>query len=205
MVDVGTRHGKRVHAHGAWRQLHAVGERADPAEAARRVCASAIGLAGQGWLAGCTVVVTGAKIASTFVDELCAAAAAVRVGSSTDPATSMGPVVQRSRQRELLDRVRDAGSLVDVLVDGSRFADGDGYFFGPTVLDRVPVDHPLVAEQVPGPVISVVRDAAMTVEHRDAQGTVTTLHDGGSPAPPTGWFGSLPWSWDHALQLFTTA
>ena len=121
------------------------------------VCESAIGVAGQRWLAGCTVV-TGAPIASTFVDELCAATVAVRVGPSTDPATSMGPVVQRFRQRELVDRVRDVGEDVDVLVDGSSYAEDVGYFFGPTVVDHVPAGHPLLVEQVPGPIISVVRD-----------------------------------------------
>ena len=166
------------------------------------MCASAIGLAGQRWLAGCTVV-TGATTASTFVDELCAAAAAVRVGSSTDPATSMGPVIQRFRQRELVDRVRDVGPAVDVLVEGSRYSDGDGYYFGPTVLDHVPVDHPLLTEQVPGPVISVVRGSAEGIDHRDAHGTVTTIHDGAPHAATPGWFGSLPWDWDHTIRFFT--
>jgi malonate-semialdehyde dehydrogenase (acetylating) / methylmalonate-semialdehyde dehydrogenase len=207
MVDVGTRHGKRVDANGALRHLHVVADGADPAVAARRVCESAIGVAGQRWLAGCTVV-TGAPIASTFVDELCAATAAVRVGSSTDPATSMGPVVQRFRQRELVDRVRDVGEGVDVLVDGSSYAEDVGYFFGPTVLDHVPAGHPLLVEQVPGPIISVVRDGsgvAADIDHRDAHGTVTTIHGGAPPAATRGWFGSLPWSWDHALRFFTSA
>jgi malonate-semialdehyde dehydrogenase (acetylating)/methylmalonate-semialdehyde dehydrogenase len=204
MVDVGTQHGKRVDALGALRHVHVVADSADPADAARVVCESAIGVAGQRWLAGYTVV-TGASIAPAFVDELCATVAAVRVGSSTDPATSMGPVVQRFRQLELADRVRDVGTTVDVLVDGSSYADGDGYFFGPTVLDQVPAGHPLLVEQVPGPVISVVRESAAGIEHRDAHDTVTTIHGDAPQAATPGWFGSLPWSWDHAIRFFTTA
>jgi malonate-semialdehyde dehydrogenase (acetylating)/methylmalonate-semialdehyde dehydrogenase len=143
MVDVGTGHGKRVHALGALRHLHVVADGADPAAAARQVCESAIGCAGQRWLAGCTVV-AGATIAAKFVDELCAAAAAVRVGNSTDPATSMGPVIQQFRKRELVDRIGEADETTAMLVDGRRYADGEGYFFGPTVLDHVPVGHPLL-------------------------------------------------------------
>jgi malonate-semialdehyde dehydrogenase (acetylating)/methylmalonate-semialdehyde dehydrogenase len=204
MVDVGTRHGKRVHAQGAWRQLHVVPDGADPAAAARQVCESAIGFAGQRWLAGCTVI-AGASIASTFVDALCAETAAVRVGDSIAPTTSMGPVIHRSRQLELIERVGDVGEAVDVLVDGRGYADGEGYLFGPTVLDQVPVGHPLLVEQVPGPVISVVRDGAAGIDHRDAHGTVTTIHGDAPRAANPGWFGSLPWNWDDALEFFTTA
>jgi malonate-semialdehyde dehydrogenase (acetylating)/methylmalonate-semialdehyde dehydrogenase len=205
MVDVGTRRGKRVHSHGALRQLHVVADDADPEVAARRVCQGAIGFAGQRWLAGCTVV-AGDPIASEFVDALSVEATAVRVGASTDPAMSMGPLVQRFRQRELVDRVRDAGDAVEVSVDGSGYADGDGYYFGPTVVDRVPVGHPLLVEQVPGPIISIVRDRAGEIDHRDAAATVTTVHDGtqldGAPRTPS-WFGSLPWNWGHAVSFFS--
>jgi malonate-semialdehyde dehydrogenase (acetylating)/methylmalonate-semialdehyde dehydrogenase len=202
MVDVGTRHGKRVDALGALRQLHVVTDDADPAAAAAAVCERAIGGAGQRWLAGCTVVAA-PGVAPAFVGALCEAAAAVRVGISTDPATAMGPLVQRFRQVELVDRVRDLGGEIDVLVDGSGHAESDGYFFGPTVLDRVPLGHPLLVEQVPGPVMSIVRDGAAEIDHGDAHGTVTTVHDGVARPSTSEWFGSLPWSWTDAVDLFT--
>ena len=46
------------------------------------------------------------------------------------------------------------------------------------------------------------------LDHRDAHGTVTTLHgrsyDDSAPIE-RGWFGSLPWSWAQAIEFFTAS
>ena len=122
----------------------------------------------------------------------------------------MGPVIRRSRQGELVDRVRHVTDPVDVLVDGSAYADGSGYFFGPTVIDHVPAGHPLLDEQVPGPVIAVVRyqpGSAADIHHRDAHEAVRTTHSGAhhnaAASDSRQWFGSLPWDFDDAIRFLT--
>jgi malonate-semialdehyde dehydrogenase (acetylating)/methylmalonate-semialdehyde dehydrogenase len=205
MVDSGQTHGKRVEAQGAIRQIHVVNEDADPVASARLVCRSAVSLAGQRWLAGCTVIVIG-SIASQFVDSLCQEATDVRVGVSTDPLSTMGPVIQRARQRELVRRIHDATAHLDVPVVGTHQAHRAGFFVGPTVIDRVPAGHPLLVEQVPGPLVSVVRVPsadAIDPESSARWDEVRTIHSGDDhrDASTTTWFGSLPWGADRTERF----
>ena len=125
MVDTGSAHGKRVHAHGAVRQLHVVADDADPGAAARDVCRSSIGFAGQLWLAGCTVAVDGA-VAPTFVDALCVGAGEVHVGISTDPATPWVPSSSAPASANSSTLCATSPASVDVRVDGSVFAEEVG-------------------------------------------------------------------------------
>ena len=80
------------------------------------------------------------------------------------------------------------------------------------MIDRVPLDHRLLAEQVPGPVIAVVRDELASpsdIRHRDAHATVRTIHgrkdQEGELSRPRSWFGSLPWDWTHTIEFLTSA
>src|SRR4029079_15390024 len=162
--------------------------------------------AGQRWLAGTTVLVDPRR-ARTFVDELCREALAVRTGVVSETGTTMGPVIPRFRPRELLDRVESAAASSDVVVNGSAFGERPGYFFGPTVVDRVAPDHPLVIDQVPGPLVSIVRappDAERAVRQCDADRVVRTVHGGPGDAARAergGWFGSLPWAPERQLSF----
>lgn len=207
VVETGSAHGKRVHAHGAVRLTHTVGDDADPVASARHVCRTAVGLAGQRWLAGCTVVAD-SSIASSFVDALCHETTNVRVGISTDNTSSMGPVIQRFRQRELVDRVLDPTEPLDVRVDGTTYTNRPGYFFGPTVIDHVPAGHPLLVEQVPGPIVRAPPGTRITTNETQRCDTVQTIHPGDEhredARAATTWFGSLPWDFDRATHLFTT-
>jgi malonate-semialdehyde dehydrogenase (acetylating)/methylmalonate-semialdehyde dehydrogenase len=103
------------------------------------------------------------------------------IGDGLADGTDVGPVISctaRDRIREWIGRGEaDGGTIV---VDG-RSADGpDGSsFVGPTILDDVPADAAIVAEEVFGPVLTVVRaeslDDAIALVNRSRFGNGTSI------------------------------
>lgn len=81
-----------------------------------------------------------------------------RLGIGTDPATTMGPLVDRhalQKVTSLVDGAIAAGARVRYRGDVPE-ACGKGYFYPPTLLDNVMPEMPLVCEEVFGPVLSVM-------------------------------------------------
>lgn len=79
------------------------------------------------------------------------------VGDPLDDATQIGPLVNRSqfdRVAGYLAQTADAGIEVHA---GGTVGDPDrGYFVAPTVVSGVPDDHPLLREEIFGPVLAIV-------------------------------------------------
>jgi aldehyde dehydrogenase (NAD+)/betaine-aldehyde dehydrogenase len=71
----------------------------------------------------------------------------------------MGPVgspAQREKIRGFVDGARDRG--LEIAAGGSQASDpetGLGWFFEPTIIDRVPCDDPIAREEIFGPVLAV--------------------------------------------------
>jgi succinate-semialdehyde dehydrogenase/glutarate-semialdehyde dehydrogenase len=79
-------------------------------------------------------------VAAEFTDRLTAAFDALVVGRGTNPGVTVGPLIERAavdRVSEVVAEAADAGARVRT--GGERPA-GRGYFYAPTVLDRVPED-----------------------------------------------------------------
>jgi acyl-CoA reductase-like NAD-dependent aldehyde dehydrogenase len=94
-----------------------------------------------------------ASIAERFSAAVVAAANAQVVGHGLDPKTTVGPLInarQRDRVAELVDT-----SGARVLTGGVR-PERPGYFYAPTVLDRVPADSCVLREEIFGPVLPIV-------------------------------------------------
>lgn len=115
-----------------------------------------------------------AAIHDRFVAAAVEAARAEVVGHALDPATTVGPLIN-PRQRERVEALVQ-GSLAagaDLRCGGGRPA-GPGYFYMPTVLDRVPDHAPVLNEEVFGPVMAVVPfddpDAALAAANRTEYG-----------------------------------
>jgi len=95
-------------------------------------------------------------------DEVMAAVAAVyaglKVGSPTDQASMLGPVIsagQRARCEHYVAAAAEHGGRV--VVGGSRPEGLDrGYYFQPTVLDVPGNDNPAARDEIFGPVLSVI-------------------------------------------------
>ncbi|TDO48490.1 acyl-CoA reductase-like NAD-dependent aldehyde dehydrogenase [Kribbella sp. VKM Ac-2527] len=122
---------------------------ADPAEVAAAIVDGAFGVAGQNCLS-----VQRALIAEPLYDEVLdrvvALASALRVGTKSDPATDLGPMITEEAAVEVIHRVAAAVKDGAVLrTGGSR----EGAFVTPTVLIDMPHDSDLWRHEVFGPVV----------------------------------------------------
>jgi phenylacetaldehyde dehydrogenase len=95
------------------------------------------------------------SVCETVVDRLSKAASALRLGHGLDPATDLGPLVNRRQA----DRV--AAYLAEGRAEGANIASGgiqsgeDGTFYTPTVVTAVRPEMRLMREEIFGPVVAV--------------------------------------------------
>jgi aldehyde dehydrogenase (NAD+) len=130
---------------------------ADMGRAAAAVATAAMSYAGQKCTATSRVIVVG-PIAE-FTDALVAAVDKLPFGDPAEPSTVVGPVIDESARRAVLDAAdasRRAGGRV---VTGGVAAPGKGWFVRPTLVDGVPPQADLAQKEVFGP-IAVLLPAA---------------------------------------------
>jgi betaine-aldehyde dehydrogenase len=128
-------------------------EDADVDAAVSTLAACAFGNAGQDCTASSRQLVH-RNVYERFVDQLVAAAQQVRIGSTDDEKTELGPLIssaQRSRVEALIDG-RSSGTRL--LAGGSR-PDLAGYYLEPTVIADVEQSEALVQQEIFGPVVTV--------------------------------------------------
>lgn len=95
-------------------------------------------------------VIVSRDVAPAVTERLTAEVAALRLGHPSDPDTQIGPVIDRAAQQHILS----LGASVPV------DQPGDGCWVTPTLLHGLPDDHPLLTDEVFGPLaaIHVARD-----------------------------------------------
>jgi len=133
-------------------------------------------------------VPVGGKTAFVLMAKLTPKVRALKVGPGTDPDAEMGPLVtaqHRDKVTSYIDKgVEDGASLV---VDGrgiSLQGYENGYFVGGTLFDHVRPDMAIYADEIFGPVLSVVRagdyaEAARLVnDHQFGNGAAIFTRDG---------------------------
>jgi succinate-semialdehyde dehydrogenase/glutarate-semialdehyde dehydrogenase len=110
-----------------------------------------------------------AGIYDAFAERLTAAVGALRVGDPLDPATHVGPLVDRAGRDKVQAHVDDAlGKGARALVGGRP---RDGLFFDPTVLADVAPGMRILSEETFGPVAPLVRFSADAEAVAQANGT----------------------------------
>jgi aldehyde dehydrogenase (NAD+) len=132
--------------------------------AAREIVAAAFLCSGQRCTAISRVIVLDTQ-ADDLVRRILTEVGRIKVGNGLEAGTTMGPLVSRA-QLETVDgyvrQGRDSGC--ELLTGGSALVDHveeDGYFYAPTVFDRVPPDSPLAREEIFGPVLPILRVAGL--------------------------------------------
>ncbi|WP_129663998.1 CoA-acylating methylmalonate-semialdehyde dehydrogenase [Phytoactinopolyspora endophytica] len=152
--------GKRVQALGGAKNHAIVMPDADVDFASDHMVAAAFGSAGERCMAISAAVTVG-DAGDRLVDAVTAKAEKVRVGPGRDAASEMGPVVTpqaRDRINGLIGSGAEQGATLTV--DGRGYTvDGheNGFWVGPTVIDRVTTEMDVYTEEIFGPVLSVVR------------------------------------------------
>ncbi len=154
--------GKRVQALGGAKNHMVVMPDAVVDQTVKGIIGSAFGAAGQRCMAG-SVVVTVAEAHDRLMPALGEATEALQVGDGIDEATEVGPVIStqaRDRIRSAIDHAVEEGA--ELRVDGREpDADPAGAYLGPTILDDVDPGSDAVAEEIFGPVLSVVKAASL--------------------------------------------
>ena len=132
----------------------------------------AFGYSGQVCTASKRILVAEA-MADRFVDRLAEAARRLRMGPAREESTQVGPVVSPDTLDRLDDLVRDAHDRAAVLRAGGERATelAPGWFFRPTVVDRVPPDARVAREEPFGPIAPVLRFSDLEDAVRIANGT----------------------------------
>ncbi|EDL49384.1 CoA-acylating methylmalonate-semialdehyde dehydrogenase [Erythrobacter sp. SD-21] len=157
----GTANAKRVQAFGGAKNHGIVMPDADLDQVVNDLAGAAFGSAGERCMALPVVVPVGEDTANRLRDKLIPAINALRVGVSNDPDAHYGPVVtpeHKARVEGWIDTAENEGA--EVVIDGRGFTlqgHEDGFFVGPTLLDRVTADMESYKEEIFGPVLQIVR------------------------------------------------
>jgi malonate-semialdehyde dehydrogenase (acetylating) / methylmalonate-semialdehyde dehydrogenase len=154
--------GKRVQALGGAKNHAVVMPDADLDFAADHLVAAGYGSAGQRCMAISAVVAVG-PAGDVLVDKIRERTERLVVGPGQAEGSEMGPLVTAAARERVLgyvDEGEKAGAAV--VVDGRQVdvkgADGtDGFFVGPTLLDRVTPDMSVYTDEIFGPVLTVLR------------------------------------------------
>lgn len=98
-------------------------------------------------------------IFDSFVDEVVRRSCAIVLGDPFDPETQMGPLVSAQQRDKVIDYVKQVrtSSEVDLLCGGTTDTMTDGYFVSPAVVVAHSDDHPVVTQEVFGPVMTVLK------------------------------------------------
>jgi malonate-semialdehyde dehydrogenase (acetylating) / methylmalonate-semialdehyde dehydrogenase len=178
----GTASGKRVQALGGAKNHAIVMPDADVDFAADHLAAAAFGSAGERCMAISAAVAIGSA-ADAVVAAVSGRAKAVRVGPGREQGSEMGPVVTREAQQRIVGLI-DSGEQqgADITVDGRGYVvpgHEDGFFVGPTVIDRVGTEMDVYTQEIFGPVLSVVRcddvDEAIALINANPYGNGTAI------------------------------
>ncbi|MEV4641859.1 CoA-acylating methylmalonate-semialdehyde dehydrogenase [Actinoplanes sp. NPDC049548] len=174
--------GKRVQALGGAKNHAIILPDADLEYAANHLAAAAFGSAGERCMAISAAVAVGGA-GDALRDIMARKAGEVVVGPGRDPKSDMGPVVTAAA-KERIETLIGTGEQqgADLLVDGRGLkvpGYEDGFFVGPTVIDRVETGMDVYTEEIFGPVLSVVRsdsiDAAIDLINANPYGNGTAI------------------------------
>jgi malonate-semialdehyde dehydrogenase (acetylating)/methylmalonate-semialdehyde dehydrogenase len=171
VYETGTRHGKRVQALGGAKNHMLVLPDADLDLVADSAVNAGFGSAGERCMA-ISVVVAVEPVADELVGKIVSRMTALTVGDGRR-SCDMGPLIT------------EAPIVVDgrgIEVDG----DANGFWLGPTLLDRLPVTSKAYTEEIFGPVLGIVRvktyeeGVALINAGAFGNGTAIFTNDGGA-------------------------
>ncbi len=146
---------KRVLAEMGGKDAIVVDREADLDSAAKGVVWSAFGYQGQKCSA-CSRAIVDQAVYDEFLDKVKAEVSKLTVGPSDEQQNYMGPVINESAKKSILDYV-EVGKKEGRLIAGGAAGPGDGYFIQPTVIADIDSKSRLFQEEIFGPVLAVTK------------------------------------------------
>jgi 1-pyrroline-5-carboxylate dehydrogenase len=146
---------KRVIAEMGGKDAILVDREADLESAVEGVVVSAYGYQGQKCSA-CSRAIVDEAVYDEFLEKLKQRVSKIAVGPSDDPRNYMGPVINESAKKSILNYI-DVGRTEGRLVCGGAAVEGDGYFIQPTVIADVEPRARIFQEEIFGPVLAVTK------------------------------------------------
>jgi len=188
VYETGTRNGKRVQALGGAKNHMVVLPDADLDLAADAAVNAGFGSAGERCMAISALVAVD-PIGDELVAKIKERIATLRTGDGRR-GCDMGPLVTAAHRDKVASYVAaGAEAGADLVVDGRDVvpdADGEGFFLGPTLIDKVTPSMSVYTDEIFGPVLSVVRvpsyEAALELVNANPYGNGTAIftNDGGA-------------------------
>jgi malonate-semialdehyde dehydrogenase (acetylating)/methylmalonate-semialdehyde dehydrogenase len=188
IYETASKHGKRVQALGGAKNHMLVLPDADLDLVADSAVNAGFGSAGERCMA-ISVVVAVEPVADALIEKIQSRMATLKVGDGTRNC-DMGPLiteVHRDKVASYLEIAETDGA--EIVVDGRGIEiDGDpnGFWLGPTLIDKVPTSSKVYTEEIFGPVLSVVRvksydeGLALINGSQYGNGTAIFTNDGGA-------------------------
>jgi succinate-semialdehyde dehydrogenase/glutarate-semialdehyde dehydrogenase len=96
-------------------------------------------------------------IADEFTEHFLSHVSRLVMGDPMAPEITIGPLARRDLRDALVRQVDQSVGRGARVLAGGRVGDGPGFFYEPTVLDRVTEDMPVLVEEVFGPAVPLVR------------------------------------------------
>ncbi|HEX4057498.1 MAG TPA: CoA-acylating methylmalonate-semialdehyde dehydrogenase [Galbitalea sp.] len=188
IYETASKNGKRVQALGGAKNHMLVLPDADLDLVADSSVNAGFGSAGERCMA-ISVVVAIEPVADALIEKIAQRMGGLKVGDGTR-GCDMGPLITREHRDKVasyIDVATADGAVV--VVDGRGVtADGeaDGFWLGPTLIDRVPLTSRVYTEEIFGPVLSIVRvktyeeGVAIINSSPYGNGTAIFTNDGGA-------------------------
>jgi acyl-CoA reductase-like NAD-dependent aldehyde dehydrogenase len=141
---------------------------------------AAFGTSGQRCTAASRLIVQ-KSIAGKLKEALSARTAALSLGDGLDPQVQVGPIINRPALERIDGYVQAGKGSGARLMTGGSAADvnGRGFFYKPTLFDGVAPGSVLEAEEIFGPILSIIEvgslDEAVQVNNRSKYGLSTSI------------------------------
>jgi malonate-semialdehyde dehydrogenase (acetylating)/methylmalonate-semialdehyde dehydrogenase len=188
IYETASKHGKRVQALGGAKNHMLVLPDADLDLVADSAVNAGFGSAGERCMA-ISVVVAVEPVADELIAKITDRMSGLKVGDGTR-GCDMGPLITKEHRDKVagyIDVATADGAVV--VVDGRGVkadGDADGFWLGPTLIDRVPLTSRVYTEEIFGPVLSIVRvnsyeeGIAIINGSQYGNGTAIFTNDGGA-------------------------
>ncbi|MEK4228149.1 aldehyde dehydrogenase family protein [Solibacillus sp. FSL H8-0538] len=162
VAELGGRHLKKISLEMGGKNAVIVMEDADIELAVEGILWSAFGTAGQRCTA-CSRVIVHKDVKEVLQQKLLAATTTLTIGDGLDPATKVGPVINRAALEKINHYVQLGRQEGATLLTGGRILSeapfDKGFYFEPTIFTDVHAEMIIAQEEIFGPVISIIEVA----------------------------------------------